>query len=103
MSAVAEKYTDQCIVTDDNPRTEDGDQIIGHIADGFSAAGQYVVERDRRTAIQHAIKAAMPGDIVVIAGKGHEDYQLVGDQRLAFSDRAVVEECALEQTEVFES
>ena len=99
MSAVADQYADHCIVTDDNPRTEDGDQIIAHITAGFSATSQYLVERDRRLAIQQAIKVARPGDIVVIAGKGHEDYQLIGTQKQKFSDRDVVEECALECAE----
>jgi len=103
MAAVADKYADRCFVTDDNPRLEDGDQIVAQITAGFNDASQYVVERDRRSAIQQAIKMAMPGDIVVIAGKGHEDYQLVGNKRLTFSDRAVVEECALEQAEVSQS
>ncbi len=102
MSAVAEKYADYCVVTDDNPRSEDGDGIVKQITDGFSGSEQYVVDRDRRSAIHRAIKAAAPGDIVVVAGKGHEDYQLVGDQKLAFSDRAVVEAYARDWTEVTE-
>ena len=94
MAAVAEKYADHSVLTDDNPRTEDGDQIIEHIAGGFSSAEKYVIDRDRRSAIQRAIEAAVAGDIVIVAGKGHEDYQIIGDQRLSFSDRHVVEEYA---------
>ncbi len=96
MAGIAERYANHCIVTDDNPRGEDGDAIVSQIVAGFERAADVVVERDRRTAIRKALSAAAAGDMVVIAGKGHEDYQLVGDQKLPFSDSEVVAEFALE-------
>lgn len=103
MASVAKKYADFCFVTDDNPRSEDGSQIIARITDGFGEYDHYTIERDRQAAIEQAISSAAAGDIVVIAGKGHEDYQLIGNQRLTFSDRAVVEAYSVTQAEVMES
>lgn len=100
MAAAAEQYVDYCVVTDDNPRSENGDHIVEQIEAGFTGACRYEVNRDRRSAIHLAINEASEGDIVVVAGKGHEDYQLIGDQRLSFSDREVVEACAQELVEV---
>lgn len=100
MAAAAEQYADHCVVTDDNPRSENGDHIVEQIKAGFTSAYRYEVNRDRRSAIRQAINEAAEGDIVVVAGKGHEDYQLIGNQRLAFSDREVVEAYALELAEV---
>jgi UDP-N-acetylmuramoyl-L-alanyl-D-glutamate--2,6-diaminopimelate ligase len=96
MANIAERYADQYIVTDDNPRGEDGDAIVSQIVAGFESADNVVVERDRRAAIRKAMINAGAGDIVVIAGKGHEDYQLIGDQKLPFSDNEVVSEYVLE-------
>ncbi len=90
MANIAERYADLCIVTDDNPRGEDGDEIVKEILEGFDNVDSVTVIRDRRAAIEAAINNAVGGDLVIIAGKGHEDYQLVGDQRLPFSDSAVV-------------
>ncbi len=94
MAAVAEKFADVSVVTDDNPRSECGDQIVSHILKGFNDRQKVTVERDRKSAIELAITQAVKGDYIVVAGKGHEDYQLVGDQRLPFSDIAVVEQYA---------
>lgn len=90
MAGVAERYADVCIVTDDNPRSEDGDEIVEQILAGFQDPGSATIERDRAAAIEMAIGAAKTGDLVIVAGKGHEDYQLVGDRRLPFSDSAVI-------------
>ncbi len=93
MGAIAEKYADQCIVTDDNPRSEDGDEIVQQILAGVERPGRLLVERDRAQAIKRAISLAQPDDWILIAGKGHEQYQQIGDKRRHFSDSSVVAEC----------
>ena len=90
MGSVAERYADHVVITDDNPRFEDAGQIIAHILAGMAAPAAANVMRDRKEAISYAIQHAVAGDIVLIAGKGHEEYQLVGDQKLSFSDRRQV-------------
>lgn len=90
MAEVAEQQADRLVITDDNPRLEDADHIIRQILLGLARPGEAVVERDRAAAIRLAIREAQPGDIVLIAGKGHENYQDVGGQRMAFSDVAQV-------------
>ena len=90
MGAVVERLVDRLIVTDDNPRTEDPDRIVAAILAGMQRPETATVIRDRRAAILHALAEAEAGDIVLIAGKGHEDYQIIGAQRFPFSDRAVV-------------
>jgi UDP-N-acetylmuramoyl-L-alanyl-D-glutamate--2,6-diaminopimelate ligase len=88
MAAVAEKHADRVIVTSDNPRSEDPGRIIDDILQGFGKRDTVEVEPDRRTAIRRAVAGAREGDVVLLAGKGHETYQLVGDQRLSFDDAA---------------
>ncbi|HEY8537742.1 MAG TPA: UDP-N-acetylmuramoyl-L-alanyl-D-glutamate--2,6-diaminopimelate ligase [Steroidobacteraceae bacterium] len=90
MGAIAERLADRVIVTDDNPRTEDGDAIVADILNGMKAAERVSIERDRAVAIERAIREAGPNDAVLIAGKGHEDYQIVGLVSRYFSDRDVV-------------
>lgn len=81
---------DYVVVTSDNPRSEDPDAIIEDIVAGMSEGeGRFTVEAGRRAAIALALKMARPQDSVLIAGKGHEDYQLVGDKVLSFDDRKV--------------
>ena len=89
MGAAAERLADRAIVTDDNPRTEDPERIVAGILAGMRRPEAAVVVRDRRAAIRHALAEAEAGDIVLIAGKGHEDYQIVGTERLPFSDRDI--------------
>ena len=88
MAAVAERWADGVIVTSDNPRTEDPHKIIDDIAAGFSDRSVVTFEPDRRSAIAAALASAGRGDVVLIAGKGHETYQIVGDERLPFDDAA---------------
>lgn len=90
MGAVAERHADRVVLSSDNPRNEPPDGIIDQIAAGFEQPqrAQRIVERDR--AIAETVAAATPDDLILVAGKGHEDYQQVGDRRLAFSDRAHV-------------
>jgi UDP-N-acetylmuramoyl-L-alanyl-D-glutamate--2,6-diaminopimelate ligase len=97
MAAVAETYSDQIIVTQDNPRTEDPSQIIDDILKGFhSNTVFYIVENDRASAIKIAISQAQPGDVVLIAGKGHEDYQIIGHKKIHFDDRKVAQKALSE-------
>lgn len=86
MAAAAEKGSDKVIVTSDNPRHESPEAIINDILGGFSDQNEVIVQPDRQKAIEWAIKSASPEDVVLIAGKGHEGMQLVGDQSLPFSD-----------------
>ena len=88
--AQAAETADHVIVTDDNPRTESAAHIRLMIANGFSRPSIPLEIGDRKRAIQFAIWHAQPDDVVLVAGKGHEDYQIVGNQVLEFSDRDVV-------------
>jgi UDP-N-acetylmuramoyl-L-alanyl-D-glutamate--2,6-diaminopimelate ligase len=87
MGEAAERLADRVIVTDDNPRGEDGDRIVAMILEGMREPARARVERDRGRAIDAAIAEAGPGDAVLVAGKGHEDCQIVGRERRPFSDR----------------
>lgn len=86
MGAIAEQLADEVILTNDNPRTEDAEKIIAQIKQGIKEQGHVLVEPDRAKAIATAIKQAGSDDIVLIAGKGHEDYQEVNAERKPFSD-----------------
>lgn len=90
MGAVAERLADRVLVTDDNPRHEDGTRIIQDILAGMESPGRALVERDRARAIHTAVALAGPDDIVLVAGKGHETTQQQGEQLLPFSDREQV-------------
>lgn len=87
MGEVSGRYSDITVVTSDNPRDEAPELIIKDILEGVrTTQGQYVVEEDRALAIRTAIRMARPDDVVLIAGKGHEDYQIFGDKRIHFDD-----------------
>ncbi len=89
MGACASRYSDLAIVTHDNPRHEDPEHIIADILKGVpdEARAHLVVMGDRQAAIAHALREGSAGDVVVIAGKGHEEYQQFGDRRVPYSDR----------------
>ena len=90
MGQAATAISDYTIITSDNPRTEDPQRIIDDIVDGLTApSSSYTAILDRRQAIEQAIAMAQAQDTVVIAGKGHEDYQIIGEQRCHFDDRDV--------------
>jgi UDP-N-acetylmuramoyl-L-alanyl-D-glutamate--2,6-diaminopimelate ligase len=89
MGEIAERLADAIIITDDNPRTEDGDVIVANIVAGLRHPEAATVERDRAAAIQHALTSAKAGDVVLIAGKGHETYQEGATGKRPFDDLAV--------------
>jgi UDP-N-acetylmuramoyl-L-alanyl-D-glutamate--2,6-diaminopimelate ligase len=91
MGEVAERFADLCYLTDDNPRSESSAEIIKQILAGMDDSDRVQVEADRGKAILQAVTAAHSSDLVLVAGKGHEDYQLVADQVLHFDDREVVQ------------
>jgi UDP-N-acetylmuramoyl-L-alanyl-D-glutamate--2,6-diaminopimelate ligase len=88
MAAVAQEFADLIYVSSDNPRSEKPLDIINDILQGFAnpSADNIAVEPDRKKAIELAIKAAKSGDIILIAGKGHENYQVIGSEKYHFSD-----------------
>lgn len=94
MGEIAARYSDFCIATSDNPRSEEPEQIIADILPGMNKVenSRYAVIVDRREAIRHAVHLAKEGDLIIIAGKGHETYQLVKDRVLHFDDREVARE-----------
>ena len=92
MGEVATRVADLAVLTDDNPRSEDPATIIEEVRAGVRRTEVLVVEPDRRAAIRVALKEARPGDVVVIAGKGHETTQVIGSETLPFDDRAVAAE-----------
>jgi UDP-N-acetylmuramoyl-L-alanyl-D-glutamate--2,6-diaminopimelate ligase len=87
MGGIAESLADQIIVTDDNPRSEDPEVITRDILQGIKSRAVRVIH-DRGEAIATALREAQAIDLVLIAGKGHEDYQIYGDTRRSFSDRS---------------
>ena len=88
--------SDMAVVTTDNPRTEDPLDIIDDILAGMKQSRIPVyIKPDRRQAISFALKAAKSDDTVLIAGKGHEDYQIIGNERLPFDEREIIKECLL--------
>jgi UDP-N-acetylmuramoyl-L-alanyl-D-glutamate--2,6-diaminopimelate ligase len=93
MGEVAGKNSDLAIVTSDNPRTENPLEIISQIEVGLKTVNcPYLVFPDRREAIFTAIQKAKAGDVVIIAGKGHETYQIIGNDKFHFDDREVAHE-----------
>ena len=95
MGRIAEAKADRAIVTSDNPRTEDPERILDDIEAGMTAGRHERIE-DRRTAIAHAVHAAGEGDVVVLAGKGHETYQIRGTVKYPFDEREIVREIIAE-------
>ena len=93
MAQAAEKYADMLVITSDNPRNEDPEAIIDDIIEGLSFTKPYMRITDRKAAIRRAITIAEKGDIIVLAGKGHEDYQILRDNvHIHFDEREIVKE-----------
>ena len=88
MGQIAEQYSDQLIVTSDNPRTEDPERILDDIKKGISRPEQALWIMNRREAIQEAASRSADGDVILIAGKGHENYQVIGTETIPFDDKA---------------
>jgi UDP-N-acetylmuramoyl-L-alanyl-D-glutamate--2,6-diaminopimelate ligase len=98
MAAVAEQLADHVILTDDNPRTESAHKIMNDIVIGLQHPELVRVIHDRAAAIKTAISQANENDLVVIAGKGHEQFQIIGEKKIPFSDRDLVLETRQEQS-----
>ena len=92
MGGMAAKMADIAIFTSDNPRTEDPEQILKEMESGVEAGDKYLKITDRHEAIKTAVMLAEPRDIILLAGKGHEDYQIIGTEKLPFNDKAIVKE-----------
>lgn len=90
MAAIAASLADELVLTDDNPRSESPEDIIADMLEGLDAHQAYRVIHDRAAAIAQAVAMAGPSDIVLVAGKGHEEYQQIGSEQLPFSDRQQV-------------
>lgn len=97
MGAIAEQFADEVILTDDNPRTEDPSLILQDIQAGLKQPQNASIIHGRELALQYAIQQAQADDVVLIAGKGHEDYQIIGDIKLHFSDQEIVQQLMLEE------
>ena len=92
MGEVSGRIADLTIITSDNPRTEEPSQILKDIENGIkNTSGQYLVIEDRTEAIRYAMEHALPGDIIVLSGKGHETYQIFKDKTIHYDEREVVE------------
>jgi UDP-N-acetylmuramoyl-L-alanyl-D-glutamate--2,6-diaminopimelate ligase len=93
MGEIAARLADRVVLTSDNPRTEDPERILDQIAAGMPG-GDYIRIEDRRAAIAHAMQNAAPGDVVLLAGKGHETYQIRGTTKHPFDEAAIVRDLA---------
>jgi UDP-N-acetylmuramoyl-L-alanyl-D-glutamate--2,6-diaminopimelate ligase len=92
MGSVATRFADLAVLTSDNPRSEDPLAIIEEVRAGCDGTARLFVEPDRRRAIVTALESARAGDVVVVAGKGHETVQQIGDRSIEFNDRVVTAE-----------
>ena len=92
MGKIAARHTDLAVITTDNPRSEDPADICADITRGMPA-GSFRVILDREEAIEFALRKAQPGDVVVLAGKGHETYQDIAGERIPFDEAAIVSAC----------
>jgi len=95
MAEAVRRFADVVVLTSDNPRTEDPERILDDLALGLEGV-EYLRIADRRAAIRRALSLARAGDAVVLAGKGHETYQVVGREKRPFDERVVVGECLAE-------
>jgi UDP-N-acetylmuramoyl-L-alanyl-D-glutamate--2,6-diaminopimelate ligase len=104
MGEFAAEFGDLVIITSDNPRSEDPMSIINEIRPGVEKSGMdYIIEPDRRSAIYRAIESAKTGDLVVIAGKGHETYQIFKDETIHFDDAETAREAIRKLVESYKT
>ena len=99
MGRIASRLADFLILTSDNCRSEEPEAILSEILRGVDKEKPYTVIADRREAIRYAILNAQPGDVILLAGKGHENYEIRGCERLPFSERDIVRACLAEREE----
>jgi UDP-N-acetylmuramoyl-L-alanyl-D-glutamate--2,6-diaminopimelate ligase len=91
MGEISGRLSDFTIITSDNPRTEEPEKIVDDIVEGIkSTKGAYITIVDRKEAIKYALENAQRGDIILLAGKGHETYQIFKDKTIHFDEREVV-------------
>jgi UDP-N-acetylmuramoyl-L-alanyl-D-glutamate--2,6-diaminopimelate ligase len=103
MGRISGSLADYTVITSDNPRTEEPEAIISQIEEGIkTTSGRYVCITDRREAIRHALSGAQAGDVVVLAGKGHETYQIFADRTIHFDEREVVRDILEEKIKMKE-
>ena len=89
MGSIAEQYADRIVLTADNPRSESNKSIVAEILKGIKSKDKLHIEHDRKHAIAYAIRNAKHEDIILIAGKGHEQYQEIAGERYSFSDKEI--------------
>jgi UDP-N-acetylmuramoyl-L-alanyl-D-glutamate--2,6-diaminopimelate ligase len=90
MAFIAELFAEMVVLVDDNPRTESAQVIMQDILAGFKEPDAVTIIHDRKQAVMHLLATSQPGDIILLAGKGHEDYQIIGDTRIHYSDRELL-------------
>ncbi|WP_435237249.1 UDP-N-acetylmuramoyl-L-alanyl-D-glutamate--2,6-diaminopimelate ligase [Psychromonas sp. PT13] len=90
MAIIAELFAEMVVLVDDNPRTESAEAIMQDILVGFKRPDAVVKINDRKEAVMHLLATCQPGDIILLAGKGHEDYQIIGETRIHYSDRELL-------------
>ncbi|PKF62240.1 UDP-N-acetylmuramoyl-L-alanyl-D-glutamate--2,6-diaminopimelate ligase [Psychromonas sp. psych-6C06] len=90
MAKVAEAFADKVVLVDDNPRTESAEQIMSDILVGFTQPDRVECIHDRKQAIEQLLATSQEDDLILVAGKGHEDYQIIGDKRIDYSDRVLL-------------
>jgi UDP-N-acetylmuramoyl-L-alanyl-D-glutamate--2,6-diaminopimelate ligase len=102
MAALATKHSDHVIITSDNPRSEDPASIIDEMVEGIgpAVAASWLSEPDRRRAIERAVEWARPGDLILVAGKGHEKFQEIAGEKYPFDDVAILERTLRRSTQV---
>ncbi len=96
LAKAASEFSDFCILTSDNPGREEPNEIISEIA-SYMTISNYVCIADREEAIHYAVENSIPGDVIVLAGKGHEDYQLIGRDKIPFSEKEIILEAIKEK------